>query len=87
MNRKASASYDWLTLLYPHYITFFTANSAKESLLPYLPDILEQIQTCLSTMTVKDEDGDLCLLHTQALGKFCRLHSNVQARLSSFIFF
>ena len=44
-------------------------NAAQEHLLPFLPEILEHIQNCLSTLNGKDDDGELCILHTQALGK------------------
>ena len=50
-------------------MNFFVGNAAQEHLLPYLPDVLEQIQNCLSSLNGKGDDGEMCILHTQTLGK------------------
>jgi len=50
-------------------LSFCLANAAQAHLLPYLPEVLEQIQNCLSPLNGKEDDGEMYVLRTQALGK------------------
>ncbi|XP_078483231.1 importin-4-like isoform X1 [Ciona intestinalis] len=66
------------------------ANAAEDKLLPYLDEILQLIQQCLSTLDKnhvgEEDEGELTVLHTQALdtlGVLVRTLGKLNAQLPS----
>lgn len=64
---------DCVLLVHGNFKLFLAspANAAKENIQPYLSEVLKLLQGCLSTMGggKENDEGELNVLHTQALGK------------------